>query len=195
MSGDAWRLTRAAFACAMAIAIAGCARARPNTEPDMPPLAAPLPPPRVLPPLEGGPIEGVPTAEEPPSQAPRPAPRRREPPRTAEAPPAAATTTPPVAPEAPAVAEASPPEPAPVLQLAPPGDQTRVQEAVQRQLKQADLDLSRVDYRALGADARAQYETAKRFATLAEQALKERNLVFAQTLADKAAAIAAVLAR
>ena len=30
---------------------------------------------------------------------------------------------------------------------------------------------------------------------LAEQALKERNLVFAQTLAEKAAAIAAVLAR
>jgi hypothetical protein len=82
-----------------------------------------------------------------------------------------------------------------VLQLAPPGEEGRVQEAVQRQLKQADHDLSRVDYRALGTDARAQYETAKRFATLAEQALKERNLVFAQTLADKAAAIAAVLAR
>ena len=100
-------------------------------------------------------------------------------------------------PEAPATSESAPPAPAEreVLQLAPPGEEGRVQEAVQRQLKQADHDLSRVDYRALGTDARAQYETAKRFATLAEQALKERNLVFAQTLADKAAAIAAVLAR
>ena len=190
--GESWRLTRWAFACAMAISIAGCARARPQTEPDLPPLAAPLPPPRVLPPLEGGPIEGVPTAEEPPAEAPRPVPRRREPPRSAEVPPVVPPA--PVS-EAPATTEAAPPEPAPVLQLTPPGEEGRVQEAVQRQLKQADHDLSRVDYRALGNDARAQYETAKRFATLAEQALKERNLVFAQTLADKAAAIAAVLAR
>jgi len=158
----------------------------------LPPLAAPLPPPRVLPPLEGGPIEGVPTAEEPPRQAPRPAPRRREAPRTVEAAPPAAQ--PPVV-ETPPPVETSPTEPAPVLQLAPPGDEARVQEAVRRQLKQADADLSRVDYRALGSDARAQYETAKRFALLAEQALSHRNLVFAQTLADKAAAIAAVLAR
>ena len=54
-------------------------------------------------------------------------------------------------------------------------------------------DLSHVDYGALSADAKAQYDTAKRFMVLAEQAIKDRNFVFARTLADKAAVIAAVL--
>lgn len=193
MSGRAER-ARWTMAVALAISLAGCARARPVVEPDLPPLAAPLPPPRELPPLEGGPIDGAaPSVAEEPPASPRPAPRRREP-RPAAPAPAPAETAP--------VPEATPPPPepaaatrAPVLQLAPPGEEVRVQEAVRQQLTRANHDLSNVDYRALGADARAQYDTAKRFAMLAEQALKDRNLVFAQTLADKAAAIAAVLAR
>jgi type IV secretory pathway VirB10-like protein len=191
--GRAQVTTRWTLAAALAVSLAGCSRARPALEPDLPPLAAPLPPPRLLPPLEGGPIEGaVPTTAEEPPADPRPTPRRREPRPAAPAPPDAARTEAPG--EAP-VAEAAPAEPAPVLQLTPPGEEARVQQAVRQQLAHADRDLSRVDYRALGADARAQYETAKRFAMLAEQALRDRNLVFAQTLADKAAAIAAVLAR
>jgi hypothetical protein len=184
---------RWALAAALALALAGCARARPALEPDLPPLAAPLPPARVLPPLEGGPIEvATPTAAEEPPASPRPAPRRREPRPPAPAPDPARQEP---APETAPPAEPAPTTPAPVLQLAPPGEESRVQQAVRQQLTQADRDLANVDYRALGADARAQYDTAKRFAQLAEQALKERNLVFAQTLADKAAAIAAVLAR
>jgi hypothetical protein len=184
---------RWALALLVAASGLGCGRAHPALEPELPPLAAPLPPPRVLPPLEGGPIEGaVATAAEEPPATPRPTPRRREPRPAAPAPADAERTD--------AVPDAPPPEPAsaapaPVLQLTPPGEEGRVQQGVRQQLAQADRDLSRVDYRALGVDARAQYETAKRFATLAEQALRDRNLVFAQTLADKAAAIAAVLAR
>jgi hypothetical protein len=185
-----------ALAAALAISLAGCARARPAVEPDLPPLAAPLPPPRELPPLEGGPIEvAAPTTAEEPPVDPRPTPRRRQP-RPPAAAPVETARQDPVPPEAlPPAPEPAANAPAPVLQLAPPGEESRVQQAVRQQLTKADRDLANVDYRALGSDARAQYDTAKRFAQLAEQALKERNLVFAQTLADKAAAIASVLAR
>jgi hypothetical protein len=185
---------RWALVAVLAISLAGCARARPAVEPDLPPLAAPIPPPRVLPPLEGGPIEvATPKAAEPPAD-PRPTPRRREPRPAAPAPADASRQE--AVPEAALPApEPATSAPAPVLQLAAPGEESRVQLAVRQQLTKADRDLSNVDYRALGVDARAQYDTAKRFAQLAEQALKERNLVFAQTLADKAAAIASVLAR
>ena len=177
-------------------AMSACTRNRARTEPEVPPLAAPLPPPRVLPPLEGGPIEAaVPTtAEEPPSE-PRPTPRRRsETARTAEAasrPDTKPDGTPPETPPA----EASPPSAGETLQIAPAGNEAQAEAAVRRQLAQANQDLGRVDYRVLGVDARAQYDTAKRFITLTEQAIRDRNLIFAQTLADKAAAIAAVLAR
>lgn len=178
-------------------ALSGCVRARAQTEPALPPLAAPLPPPRVLPPLEGGPIEGaVPTTAEEPPAWPRPTPRRRpEAPRPAEGAPRTDVKPEGTPADAPAVETPPAAEPVPTLQLAPVGDEAHAEAAVRRQLAQADQDLRRVDYRALGVDARAQYETAKRFSILAEQAIKDRNLIFAQTLADKAAAIAAVLAR
>jgi hypothetical protein len=60
-------------------------------------------------------------------------------------------------------------------------------------IARASADLSRIDYRALNEDARTQYDTAKRFVTQAEDALRTRNLVFARNLADKAAALAAQL--
>jgi hypothetical protein len=50
-----------------------------------------------------------------------------------------------------------------------------------------------VDYGKLNADARAQYDQAKRFMEQAQQALRDRNFVFAATLADKAATLAAEL--
>jgi hypothetical protein len=50
-----------------------------------------------------------------------------------------------------------------------------------------------VDYARLSADGRMQYEQSKRFIQQAEDALKTQNFVFAQTLADKAATLAAEL--
>ena len=49
------------------------------------------------------------------------------------------------------------------------------------------------DYRKLSNEGRSQYDQAKRFADQAEQAIKERNFVFATTLAEKAATLAAQL--
>jgi hypothetical protein len=60
-------------------------------------------------------------------------------------------------------------------------------------IAQAMDDLNRVNYQALNADARNQYDMAKRFAVQAEEAIRARNLVFANNLADKAAALAAQL--
>ena len=61
-------------------------------------------------------------------------------------------------------------------------------------LSRATTDLNRVDYRTLNADARAQYDTAKRFIRQSEDAVRAKNMLFAKTVADKAAAIGAQLA-
>jgi hypothetical protein len=189
-----------AIAVLGAIAASGCASAHAQKQTELPPLDVPAPPARVLPPLEGGPIDAAApgAATEPPAEGQEPARRpaaprgetprgdvRTEPPRT---------DTPqeqPTPPEAPPAAE----PPAPTLQLAPPGTAPHAEQQVRQQLALAQRDLNGVDYGALPVDARAQYDTAKRFMLLAEQAIKDRNLIFAQTLADKAAAIAAVLLR
>ena len=115
--------------------------------------------------------------------APRPDPRV-EPPKPAET--AAEAAKPPNGQEAPPAA------PAPTLEMQP-GD--RGDAAVRQQLAKAGDDLKNVNYAALSNDLKAQYDTAKRFITLGEQALKEQNLIFAATLADKAGAIATLLLR
>ena len=75
----------------------------------------------------------------------------------------------------------------------PSGDAAAERDARDK-LARAARDLSRVDYGKLNADSRSQYEQSKRFMDQAQQALKDRNFVFASTLADKAAALAAGLA-
>ncbi len=60
-------------------------------------------------------------------------------------------------------------------------------------MAEAARDLDRTDYRALNAERRAQYDTARRFLQQADDALKVKNLVFAEQLADKAATLAAAL--
>ena len=60
-------------------------------------------------------------------------------------------------------------------------------------MARAGGDLNRIDYRALNADARTQYDTAKRFIQQAEEAIRAKNLPFAKNLADKAAVLATQL--
>jgi hypothetical protein len=54
-----------------------------------------------------------------------------------------------------------------------------------------DLDL--VETGSLSPGAKTQYDSARRFVAQAEEALKAGNLVFAEQLANKAAALAAGL--
>ena len=169
--------------CVIVAAASGCARARASTVPGGPPLDMPAPPPRVVVPLavEAEVPEPPPTVREEP---PRPPARPR--PTPAEAPP-----RPPEVPKA--VEEAPRTAQPPVLQTTPAAEQGEVERAIRATMARAATDLSRVDYRALNAGARTQYDTAKRFIEQAEDAIRMKNLPFAKNLADKAAVLATQL--
>jgi hypothetical protein len=177
-----WALSLAM--CALSAALAGgCAKARAETVPDGPPLATPQPPSRVFAPIEEEPLVSSPVAEAPAVPAPRvppPAPPPRRTPSPEPEKPAAAAPQPSV--EAPRVLSAvsAPPDP-------------EAEKRITEMLRSAKGDLSRVDYRGLTRGGREQYDQAKGFTEEAEKALKERNFIYAQTAADKAAKLAAEL--
>jgi hypothetical protein len=183
---------------AVCVLASGCAKARAKTMPDAP-LDMPLPPPReVAAPEEAEAPPPVPLATEPArTRPPRPRPSPA-PPR--EQPPAQPRPEPPK--QEPPRAETPPPEVRPTeephtpttLQTTPATAEGVVERTVRTTLTRATNDLNRIDYRGLNADARQQYDTAKRFIRQAEDAVKTKNLVYAKNLADKAVVIAAQLA-
>ncbi|MGH9175462.1 MAG: hypothetical protein ACRD1H_13945 [Vicinamibacterales bacterium] len=153
----------------------------------MPVLEPPPPPPRVvetyidepLPTVEPSPVDAalITPPSRPPTRPPaiRTEPAKPEPSRTE---PDRPTTTP------------------PALTLKPaPGVEAKTEASIRELLARAARDLQRINYAALGADGRAQYDTARRFMQQAEEALKGGNLAFAGKLADKAATMGAVLVR
>jgi len=172
-----------------------CTTMRAKSGGEAPPLDMSPPPTRTTEATDTEPPPPVPLPEEParrtpprrpptPSPSPSPKPAENKPDPTK-------TDTPAV--EAPKPAE-EPPKPPPTLQTAPAGREGEEEQRIRTQLTHATNDLNRIDYRALNSDARTQYNTAKRFVTQAEDALKAKNLVFARSVADKAAALAAQLA-
>jgi outer membrane biosynthesis protein TonB len=188
-----FRLAAVLSFCLAALSLAGCRHAQANSTPDMPGLVMPPPPPRDVEPAEVEPPAPVPLATEPARNAtprPRPAPPRPEAPRAAEPP---KPEPPPVVIEQPKPAE-EPPKPPTTLQTTPATAEGEVERGIRASLQRASADLNRVDYRALNADARTQYDTAKRFVRQADDAIRTKNLVFAKNLAEKAATIAAQLA-
>ena len=60
-------------------------------------------------------------------------------------------------------------------------------------MTRASSQLQAIDYGRLSADAREQYDRAKSFIREADDALRARNLPYAQSLTDKAVALAAQL--
>ena len=178
------RLALFAFCILPVALLAGaCAKAQAVSVPDGPPLQVPAPPEHVLIPVE--PPEDLAAAPQPEPPPPPPAPRTpvvRPAPKPQPATPTA--VTPP----------AQPPPAEPTRELTAPSPASGANErSVRDLLTRATRDLNRVDYARLSADGRAQYEQSKRFSEQAEQALKDRNLIFAATLADKAATLAAEL--
>ena len=174
-----------------AFSAAGCAKAQASA-PAGPPLDVPAPPERVLAPVEEPVTASAPEPETPPpapvATTPRTPPRppaRPAQPERPETPPASASTPP-----------AAPPATEPPRELRPntPSGDAAAERDARDKLARAARDLSRVDYGKLNADARSQYDQSKRFTEQAQQALKDRNFVFASTLADKAATLAAGLA-
>src|ERR671910_47570 len=87
-----------------------------------------------------------------------------------------------------ATAPAEPLEPAPALRA-----HGSAEKPIRDLVANAQRDLARVEYAKLPEAGKTQYEQSNRFAEQAEQALKDQNLTFAQTLADKAATLAAEL--
>ena len=173
------------LACLCAWAVSGCAHVTARTEPS-PALDVPTAPPRDVEPA------AVPTTEEAPAPTPAPEPpsipesRRGAAPR----PPAPPREQPPAeAPKPPAVA-ATPTKPPATLQTTPAAADEELERGIRTTLVHASAELDRCDYRRLGADARIQYDTAKRFILQAEDAVRDKNLVFARNLADKALTLA-----
>lgn len=172
------------------LAVSGCAKAHARTEPEPPPLAAPAVPPRIIAPAEAeSPEPDVAREETPPSPArpARPAPR----PPAPKTEPARVESTPPPPDTPPDVR----PPPPPQLRTPQTASDPQMERKVRDTLTRAGRLLNAVDYSAQRAQTREQYDTAKRFMVQAEEALKEKNYVFAIYLADKAETIAKALPR
>jgi outer membrane biosynthesis protein TonB len=159
-------------------------KARAEAIPEGPPLAVPTAPAHQIA------VEQVAEAPEPePPPAPEPA-----------APPKPAVTAPPPRPRAetpPSQPAASPQPETPTVRVAPAPTTTSAadERKVRELMGKASTDLARVDYKRLTNEGKAQYDQSKRYSDDAAKAIKERNFVYALTLAEKAADIAAELAR
>ncbi len=181
-------------ACALPMTTAACAHPKAKTIAELPPLEMPPAPPRDIESNESEPLPPVPLPTEPARNTPprtRPAaparePRANENSRPEPARPETTTET-----EAPRAEE--PPRPATTLQTTPPEAEGEVERNIRSTMQRATNDLNRIDYRVLNSDARTQYDTAKSLIKQAETAVKSKNLVFAKSVADKAAALAAQL--
>lgn len=185
--------TLAAFGALAAVGagMAGCTHAQAKAVVELPALDMPAAPPRVVEVVEAPPTPQIALPDEPVTNLrPRPAPAtRQENSRPQEPPKTEQVATEPVKP----ADEGPKPPTSTALQTTPTQREGEVERGVRILIAQAMNDLNRVNYQALNAGARNQYDTAKRFATQAEEALRARNLVFANNLADKAAALAAQL--
>lgn len=179
--------------CVLPLAFAGaCAKASAaDLVPDGPPLSMSAPPPRVITPMEVAEAPPPPPAPEPPpataadtatnkpaagQQKPRPA-----------APPAASPNA--------ATQPTPPPAPPPLeVRSVPSAAAAAEEKKIKDLLARASSDLNRVTWQSLSNEGKEQYAQSQRWAQQAEEALKEKNFVYAATLADKAAQFAAELA-
>ena len=120
--------------------------------------------------------------------------RARAPLETPEPPPREVVILPAVPVEAgPTPVPAKPVEPAAGSLLQTTPDVDAAERRVRDLLARAVRDLAQLDYRALSQAGKTQYDAARRFVAQAEDALKARNVRFAEQLADKAAGLAAGL--
>jgi outer membrane biosynthesis protein TonB len=178
------------------VALSGCVHTQAKAAPNSPPLDTPVAPPRDVTPVDMEAPAPVPLPEEPARRTPsRARPPQREVPRP-EPKPEPPKPEPPAPPVEPTKAPDEPAKPPTTLQTTPAGSEGEVERSITVVLARASNDLKRIDYRGLSADARNQYDTVKSLVRQAESAMhaKNPNLVFAKTLADKAAALAAQLA-
>jgi hypothetical protein len=172
------RLASVACALAAAAALSGCGKAEARMPAPAPPLDMPAPPARVI-----IPVTVVVPEPPPPPVVEDPAARPARPPAAPPARPPERTSPP----------AGTPPETPPVLQ--PTTNIAALEQQARDLLDAAKKDLGRVNRRALGPDAREQFDTAERFIRMADAALAARNVVYAHQLAQNAAALAGLLVK
>jgi outer membrane biosynthesis protein TonB len=187
-------LCGAAALSALLLAAGGCTRAQARVVPELPPLDVPAPPPRIVEAVEPEPPPLPAEPQEQPVRIAPPRPRVQTPVQRAEPPkPEPPKVEIPAPPEPPRPADESK-QPQGTLQTTPAGREAQLERSIKDMLGRAMTNLNRVDYGGLNADARTQYDQARRFISQAQDALREKNLVFAENLADKANTLAAQLA-
>jgi hypothetical protein len=183
--------------------LSGCAHAQARTVGEMPPLEVPLPPPRAVEPTTTDvtqPLGPVGPLSEPAQNTPaRPA--RAAGPSTTPAPrpeaprPDAQRADAPAPGDVPKAADDSAKLPAPqTLQTTPAQQEGEVEARIRGVLLQAASNLNRIDYAKLSTNLKSQYDYAKSSVRLSEEALQAKNFPFAESLAVKAAELAAQLA-
>ena len=178
----------------LAPVVGACASASAKAKPvEVPPLAVPPPPPRVIEPSAlpepmPEPVADLPPA--PPANRPsRPQPREtRDQPIPPETKPT--ETQPAQEPSAPA------PVPQPPTQLRTPAtaNDTQAETAIRGAIERGRSLLGSVNYAALSNERKKAYNDAKMFLDQAESALKQGNYVFAQGVASKGEILAHDLA-
>ena len=170
----------------------GCSRLSARTAPaPPPPLDVPAPPPRIVEALgTDSPSPGT-LVDAPESSAPstrRPPPRVEAPkpePKPAEPPPTPVTEVPP---------PVEPAKPVTTLQTTPPEREAALEQQIRSKVELAGKTLNSIDYKKLPRSEQQQYDQAKNFLARAEEAILEKNLVFARQLAENAEKMAAQLA-
>jgi hypothetical protein len=175
---------------------AGCTRVKAKTALDVPALEVPAPPARDVEPAEAEPPQPATLPQEPTRTAPprpRPAPGTATPPRPDTPKPEPPKSEPPPIAEPVRPADESPRPPTTTLQTTPAQAEVEVERGIRATLTRASSDLNRIDYRVLNSEARTQYDIAKRFISQSDAAIRAKNLEYARTLADKAAALAVQL--
>lgn len=158
MGGKGWTGGRmvSALLPLLPVVLSACTHAQAKTAPDTPPLNMPAPPPREIVAME---------TEAPPPAVTTEEPARAQPPKPRPAAPRADAPKPEAAPlDSPRPAEETQKPSAPTtLQTTPSYAEGELERAIREALSRASADLSRIDYRALNADAKSQYDTARRF--------------------------------
>ncbi len=171
-------------ACAALLALVGgasaCHRVEARTPAPAPALLPPVPPARVVVPVILP--EPEPT---PPPDTPADSPAKRQTPQQQQRPPA--QSSPPVTPPANPPPTETPAQP-PVLQTT--SNAVEVEQRTKGLLAAAQATLDRIDFGALTHEGRETYNQVKGLIRSADQALKEKNLLYANACADKAAALA-----
>lgn len=175
------------LALALALVSAGgCRRAPVQTVPIMPELNVPPPPPRVIESVDAVAPDPVPLVDAPVRTVERPRVAPVAPPKDAKPEP---KPEPPIEPR-----PTEEPKPVTTLKTTPTDQDAELERRIRGVIQAASADLNRVDYRRLGSDVQLQYDMAKGFVRQSEEALKSKNFVFAQTMAEKAATLASQLA-